>query len=555
MEKGFERFLSVLNKGVDINLLSKIVMDSKEVVPALLPSVERNKSEEPLRRGSSCSNSGAPLPGCIQTSSAESRTDRPEWSLPETAQDERLCSVNSDNRAASPLERRKKRKLEDEELPRSEEALKQLQDICRTLKLNMAAEKMSKEPDRTQGGKTGSRRVSGEHSGSSSSPRSRSRSPHRHRKDQKLKHGGSHERNRMSVMQPEEEDAEGPVGSDRNRQEASPYLHVSAAAAFPHYSLYQDPRFPSDLANASRDVAYPYCSFPQSYSTPLAPPPDVHSCQPAEFHSPAWTDPQCGLESAAPLWGLDLSASEGQTGLSPCDANSRSRFLTVVDTQASLNTKSSNGSKPKKKYRPWKKNKKPDRKRIRKKKDKGDKPGAKPLSSSSKTTKAKTSQQPAAPQASGAPKASVAPKAPSTVTSPAGTSQAGRVAPTKPSEERKPQLLTEEEIKANLRKKVGGSRLLSNIPDKIHQNIRKSFFRLFFPLLSFSCLWSTSASVPHTAVLQNHISVFVFHQFTFICILKTTGAFGFDLIYIIKLNKIVSKQIQHLCIWLIKDLP
>ncbi|RVE76557.1 hypothetical protein OJAV_G00009750 [Oryzias javanicus] len=48
VEKGFERFLSVLNKGVDINLLSKIVMDNKEEPSRALPSAERDKGEEPL---------------------------------------------------------------------------------------------------------------------------------------------------------------------------------------------------------------------------------------------------------------------------------------------------------------------------------------------------------------------------------------------------------------------------------------------------------------------------------------------------------------------------
>ncbi|XP_024145607.1 uncharacterized protein LOC112157221 isoform X2 [Oryzias melastigma] len=86
VEKGFERFLSVLNKGVDINLLSKIVMDNKEEPSTT--SAEKNKSEEPLGRKSSCSNSGAPLSSCIKTSSAKTKTDKPspQQSLLKTAE-------------------------------------------------------------------------------------------------------------------------------------------------------------------------------------------------------------------------------------------------------------------------------------------------------------------------------------------------------------------------------------------------------------------------------------------------------------------------------------
>ncbi|XP_042340370.1 uncharacterized protein LOC121941611 [Plectropomus leopardus] len=83
VSKGFQRFLSVLNKGVDMDFLSRIVNDDSEdiplgkEVPNIQPPAAENKSDPPVSSESQRSNSGASLPGRTRTSSGK-KTDLPQ---------------------------------------------------------------------------------------------------------------------------------------------------------------------------------------------------------------------------------------------------------------------------------------------------------------------------------------------------------------------------------------------------------------------------------------------------------------------------------------------
>ncbi|XP_035515827.1 uncharacterized protein LOC118326827 isoform X2 [Morone saxatilis] len=79
--QGFQRFLSVLNKGVDMDLLSRIVNDDSEDLPLgkelldVQPPAMENKPDLPFRSESQRSNSGASLLGRSRTNSGERRAD------------------------------------------------------------------------------------------------------------------------------------------------------------------------------------------------------------------------------------------------------------------------------------------------------------------------------------------------------------------------------------------------------------------------------------------------------------------------------------------------
>lgn len=83
VDQGFQRFLSVLNKGVDMDLLSRIVNDDSEDLPLgeellnIQPLAVENKSDVPRRSESLRSNSCAFQLGHSQSNSRERKTDLP----------------------------------------------------------------------------------------------------------------------------------------------------------------------------------------------------------------------------------------------------------------------------------------------------------------------------------------------------------------------------------------------------------------------------------------------------------------------------------------------
>ncbi|KAK9540332.1 hypothetical protein VZT92_002792 [Zoarces viviparus] len=153
VNEGFLRFLSVLNKGVDMDFLSRIVNDDsvdlplgEELLNIPVPAVE-NMSDPTLRRESQQSDSGASLPG----SCGERKSDRPSQ---ERSLSERLSPPNDDekkndrSRSKSPSAVKKKKK--EEEKTKVDEQREQLQNILKSLGLSLEVEEMSKLADRTQ---------------------------------------------------------------------------------------------------------------------------------------------------------------------------------------------------------------------------------------------------------------------------------------------------------------------------------------------------------------------------------------------------------------------
>ncbi|XP_053274599.1 zinc finger protein 318 [Pleuronectes platessa] len=162
-DMGFQRFLSVLNKGVDIDLLSRIVNEDGENLALgeeifnIQPSAVEDKSEMGESQGSHSRDS---LPGYSGTDDGARRTSLPsrEKSLnnsPPLRGDEEkkkydkgdgsLCSGRG---SQSPPAVKKKKK--EEEPPKVDEQHEQLQNILKTLGLSLEVEEMSKLADRTQ---------------------------------------------------------------------------------------------------------------------------------------------------------------------------------------------------------------------------------------------------------------------------------------------------------------------------------------------------------------------------------------------------------------------
>ncbi|XP_019939234.2 zinc finger protein 318-like [Paralichthys olivaceus] len=161
---GFQRFLSILNKGVDINLLSRIVnedgenLDLGEELLNIEPSAVEDKSEMGESQGS---HSSASLPRCSGTdgggretslpSREKSLNDRPslcgdeEKNMNEKGDDSLCFSRESHSPPAV-----KKKKKKEEEPPKVDEQHEQLQNILKTLGLSLEVEEMSKLADRTQ---------------------------------------------------------------------------------------------------------------------------------------------------------------------------------------------------------------------------------------------------------------------------------------------------------------------------------------------------------------------------------------------------------------------
>lgn len=160
INKGFQRFLSLLNNGVDLDLLSRIVTDDSEELPSdqkplniQAPAVESKSG--PRTSKIQELNSEALLPD----SSGERKTDLPppekscseRHSLPDDEEKHERggqCSGSSSRFRSSPTVK-KKEKVEPEKT-KGDEQREQLQNILKTLGLSLEVEEMSKLTDRTQ---------------------------------------------------------------------------------------------------------------------------------------------------------------------------------------------------------------------------------------------------------------------------------------------------------------------------------------------------------------------------------------------------------------------
>lgn len=334
VNKGFERFLNILNKGVDINMLSRIVNDDRVDLPLgeellnIQSSDVEKKSDPVLRSESQQSNS--------RTNSSEKKTDSltERLSLPDAEEknnDEGHRSLSSSSRSKSPPAAKKKKK-EEEENPKVDEKQAQLQNILKTLGLSLEVEEMSKLADRTQerlyGKKTVDRQStdsrgeqesqqrdsdrdsspssssscsSSSRSSSRSTSRSFSRSPSPHQR-----HDGRH------VSEEAQRDRE---KDGTNSQQIPTYQHPytqnqtfplphPAPSAFPGFNLY--PHYPNNQSVAYSSERHPPWSPPPipypNFSAPVVP------VRNATFHRQR---ERC-LENLITFECPDLAESEGQ---------------------------------------------------------------------------------------------------------------------------------------------------------------------------------------------------------------------------------------------------
>ncbi|KAK2919476.1 pinin-like [Channa argus] len=392
-DKGFQRFLSVLNKGVDMDLLSRIVNDDSEDLPLgeevlriQLPAAE-NKSDLPFRSENQQSNSGAVMPGPSQTSSgggnaeqqSQERSHDKIRSSPDDWEknDRRYGSFGSSSRSKSPPTAK-----EEEEKPKVDEQREQLQYILKTLGLNLEVEEMSKLADRTQERLYGKKHEGRDRTDSRGQQRSHLRASHRHysnsssssfssssssrstsrsfspspsrlqrsrSRDSKQRRTPEHSRSRGSSrsrkrsegrdVNQEAREAVRPSHGDKDKSDYQhpphqtyAHPHTNDFSSFQHYtSQYsQCTAYHSDNYSASKDSywTYPQGAIPPSgfpilqnpyhqFPRPLAPPNLVYP------HHKNWEDMSFFLNP-------DLSTSEGQIG-----SASGLRCLQVISTKES----------------------------------------------------------------------------------------------------------------------------------------------------------------------------------------------------------------------------
>ncbi|KAM3623979.1 uncharacterized protein V6R79_017619 [Siganus canaliculatus] len=346
INRGFERFLSVLNKGVDVELLSRIVNDDSEdfdmELPKLQPLPVQNHSDPSVRSQSPPSKSGPSLPSQKQTDSNSGESSVSNH-LPDSDKKER-------------------KKEEEAATAKMDEQSVQLQNILKTLGLTLEVEEMNKLTDRTQerlygkrqegvsasskgeqqsqqkGSPTHGRKSSSSSSSSSSTSRSASRSPSRRRgskERQASKHSRSRDRSRSrSVETKRHRDA------DIDSNTISPYQHPYQldqmypppnCSAFPEYSVPQYSQH-SDYHSGF------YSTTPNSswtYAQEAIPPSSLYPSQSQypqhpQHHFPnfAVAPKHENLRDVNLLLNPDLSKSEGQTG----SASGR-RCLQVIPTK------------------------------------------------------------------------------------------------------------------------------------------------------------------------------------------------------------------------------
>ncbi|XP_029286132.1 uncharacterized protein LOC115007228 isoform X2 [Cottoperca gobio] len=380
VNKGFQRFLSVLNKGVDMDFLSRIVNDDSEDLPSgedllnIQPPVVENKSDPCFRSKSQDQNSGASLLGRSQTNSGERKTDqaskerylKDRLCLPDDDDEEEKkndrgdCCSGSRGRSKSPLAVKKK----EEEKPEVDEQREQLQNILKTLGLNMEVEEMSKLSDRTQerlygkkhkdtsaksrrqqeSRQSGSQRHNS-NSSSSSSRSTRSRSPSRHQcshsKDSKQRSEGprSRDRSRDGLTRHDDNQDSKEACKDNDGQDSEEmytYQHPYSQnqtyphpppAAFPDYSLSQDSQYTaydSGTYWALTQSGIPPSLYPDGDPYPV----NAYHEFPGSVGAPDMVYPHHDSPNINFFVNPDLSKSEGQTGYV-----SAPRCLQVISTK------------------------------------------------------------------------------------------------------------------------------------------------------------------------------------------------------------------------------
>ncbi|TKS69300.1 hypothetical protein D9C73_003364 [Collichthys lucidus] len=388
VNQGFQRFLSVLNKGVDMDLLSRIVNDDSADLPLgeellnIQPPALENKSDLPFRSESQRSNSGASHPGHSRTNSREKKSQEKSLYRPSLPGDDKkksdrgdLCFGSSSRSKSPPAVKKTKKK---EEKPKVDEQCAQLQNVLKSLGLSLEIEEMSRLSDRTQERLYGKKndsirfdsrgeqesREKGPHrqnrissSSSSSSPsssRSTSRScssspsrPQRSRsRDLKQKQRSKHSRSRSRSRDRAQ------AHRDRDKKDSKetltyecpyppnqtyPHPHPSDSSKFPDsLSLSQYTEYHAYNSGAAYSAAttsywtYTQGAIPPSTYPSVHPyPQDTYSHFPDAVAAPSTVYPHHHpLEDMNLFVNPDLSKSEGQTGFT-----SGPRCLQVISTK------------------------------------------------------------------------------------------------------------------------------------------------------------------------------------------------------------------------------
>lgn len=351
INQGFQRFLSVLNKGVDLDLLSRIVNDDSEDIP---PADNLLNSEPPAVATTPY------LP--------PSNESQPLNIKDENKNESRCHSFGSKSRSRSPPAV-KKQKREGEEKATVNEQHEQLQNILKTLGLSLGVDEMSRLANRTHerlyGTKhestdnqrererqtRGSRVSHREGSSSSSSSRSSfSRSTSRSSSSSSSRHRRSHSRDsgrRRASECSDSRDKSRVRSTHRETKErlqnrdkyAKPFVetyeppqpqnkahpHPDAVSKFPdhslsHYSQYNG--YQSDFYNeatssywTSNEGAFPPSYYPNGQPDQQ----NTYHTFPVSVVEPTRLDPcERDLKDLYPLANPDLAESEGSTSDRRC---------------------------------------------------------------------------------------------------------------------------------------------------------------------------------------------------------------------------------------------
>ncbi|XP_008405029.1 uncharacterized protein LOC103463440 isoform X2 [Poecilia reticulata] len=367
--KGFERFVSLLNSGLDITKLSKMIKDEVDDLPKTSPSCLKKAPKSENQK----SDTGLSLPGCSGISSVKSKNDNKETSSPEDVDVKKVkkrSSLYSGSQPELALEVKKKKEEEKETLG-IDEKQKQVQSILKTLGLNLDVEELTKLTDRTQerlygrkneGRETSESRMEQEsqrtlshkkhsrsrssssssssssfYSSSSSSTssryasRSRSRSPRgrrRRRSRSRDAHRRSHDRGRDGGKRHSRteasKDAQRPSYRNQQHPFPSPY---GAPSTYTDYSLYQYAQY-MNYYNAYNSAMNSNWVFDPNQSHALPSRSQWHSVL-GDMRLPNQPG-QISVNDFMLFMNPDLSRSEGQS-----NEPSGSRCLTVINTTPS----------------------------------------------------------------------------------------------------------------------------------------------------------------------------------------------------------------------------
>ncbi|XP_008292528.1 arginine/serine-rich protein PNISR-like [Stegastes partitus] len=309
VNKGFERFLSILNKGVDMDMLSRIVTADREDLPLRRERLNVQSSDVDKKSDSVFSSESRRSDSRTNSSEAKTEPLAERLSLPDVEEKKNARGHNSRSKSPPVAKKKmkKKKKEEEEAKPKVDEKQEQLQNILRTLGLNLDADEMNKLTDRTQerlyGKKAegrwrtgeeesrqrGSNRDSSTSSSSSSSSSSLSSSSSSRSSSRSFSRSPS-PRQRQDGGHGSEEAQEDPNRFGMNSQQIYTYQHPlnqtfplphPAASAYPGYNQSQYYHYTNNHSvtySAATHSLWPQMAFHYpNYSYPVVPVQDATS--------------------------------------------------------------------------------------------------------------------------------------------------------------------------------------------------------------------------------------------------------------------------------------